>query len=92
VWAAHFPNGTGLIIAVEDEGPGISRDELDGIFEPFFTTKFSGTGLGLSVARSLVDKHGGKIEVESEVGVGTTFFVVLPDPARPADGAERLEA
>jgi signal transduction histidine kinase len=79
VRATEFPDGKGVIIAVEDDGPGISEEGLGGIFEPFYTTKFSGTGLGLAVAKSLVDKHGGRIEVESAVGAGTTFFVLLPE-------------
>ncbi len=79
VSATLFPEGQGLIISIQDSGPGINADDLEQIFEPFFTTKFSGTGLGLAVVRSLVLQHGGHIEVESEVGVGTTFFVLLPD-------------
>jgi signal transduction histidine kinase len=85
VRATEFPNGNGVIIAVEDDGSGISEDGLARIFEPFHTTKFSGTGLGLAVARSLVDKHGGRIEVESELDKGTTFFVLLPATAEPVE-------
>jgi signal transduction histidine kinase len=76
-----FPDGNGLIIAVEDDGPGIPEDRMREIFEPFFTTKFTGTGLGLAVARSLVHEHGGRIEVESVPGERCTFFVLLPDAA-----------
>ena len=79
VRASTFPDGPGLIISVEDDGPGIPADHLNRIFEPFFTTKFSGTGLGLAVVRSQIDQHDGRIEVESEVGRGTTFFVILPE-------------
>jgi len=78
VRASTFPDGPGLIISVEDDGPGIPAANLDRVFEPFFTTKFSGTGLGLPVVRSQIDQHDGRIEVESEVGRGTTFFVILP--------------
>jgi signal transduction histidine kinase len=85
VRATEFPDGKGVIIAVEDDGSGISEDGLARIFEPFHTTKFSGTGLGLAVARSLVDKHGGRIEVESELDKGTTFFVLLPATAEPVE-------
>jgi signal transduction histidine kinase len=80
VKASAFPDGQGLILAVEDDGPGIPEDVLDEIFEPFYTTKFSGTGLGLSVVRSQVQQHGGRIEIESTPGEGTTFFVLLPRP------------
>lgn len=87
VRASLYPEGGGLIISVEDSAPGIPEESLAQIFEPFFTTKFSGTGLGLAVVRSLVTQHRGRIEVESEVGRGTTFFILLPD--RPvADSTE----
>jgi PAS domain S-box-containing protein len=67
-------------IEVEDSGKGIPAENLGRIFDPFFTTKpvGKGTGLGLSLAYGIVQKHNGKIEVSSEVGVGTTFRVVLP--------------
>lgn len=65
---------------VEDTGKGIEPEIMSRIFDPFFTTKpvGKGTGLGLSVSFSIVEKHHGKIEVESEVGKGTTFRVWLP--------------
>jgi signal transduction histidine kinase len=63
-----------------DEGPGIPDDVLARIFDPFFTTKppGQGTGLGLAIAQSIVADHGGRIEVESRLGTGTVFRVVLP--------------
>jgi signal transduction histidine kinase len=82
--ATPFPDGSGLILAVADDGPGISEEAQEEIFEPFYSTKFSGTGLGLAVARSLVSKHDGEIQVESRLGEGSTFFVLLPQP-EPAD-------
>jgi two-component system nitrogen regulation sensor histidine kinase GlnL len=90
VRAADFPEGGGVIIAVEDDGPGIPEDTLPQIFDPFFTTKFSGTGLGLAISQSLVEQHGGTLQVESEVGKGTTFFVILPEggPNEDAVAAE----
>lgn len=69
-----------VIIEVSDTGSGISPEHLPRIFEPFFTTKElgKGTGLGLSISYRIIEKHGGSIEVQSEVGVGTTFTIHLP--------------
>lgn len=65
---------------VSDTGVGIPPENLKNIFDPFFTTKEvgKGTGLGLSISHGIIDAHGGKIEVDSQVGVGTTFVVTLP--------------
>jgi two-component system NtrC family sensor kinase len=69
-----------VVLCVEDNGRGISRDDLRRIFEPFFTTKApgKGTGLGLSICQRIVRRHGGKIEVDSQPGKGSRFFVWLP--------------
>lgn len=80
-----------VIAEVIDEGSGIARNDIPRIFEPFYTTKppGRGTGLGLSVCYSIVASHGGRIEVDSAVGAGTTFRILLPNakaPARPAAG------
>jgi signal transduction histidine kinase len=65
---------------VIDEGHGISRAEVPKIFEPFYTTKAPGrgTGLGLSIVYSIVAEHGGRIEVDSAPGQGSTFRILLP--------------
>lgn len=70
----------GVVIAITDSGPGISPEVLPRIFERFFTTRReqNGSGLGLSLARAVVEAHGGRIEVESEPGEGTTFSILLP--------------
>lgn len=67
-------------IQIIDNGIGIPKDKLNRIFEPFFTTKGvgEGTGLGLSISKGIIDKHNGKISVSSELGVGTTFTILLP--------------
>ncbi len=69
-----------VIVKLSDTGHGISRENMERIFEPFFTTKppGKGTGLGLSVSYSIVQQHGGTMEVESIEGKGTTFSVILP--------------
>ena len=71
---------TAVYIEIADSGRGIPSENLNRIFEPGFTTKGVGvgTGLGLSISYNIIQKHGGKIEVESEVGRGTTFVVILP--------------
>ena len=66
------------IVTVSDTGRGIPIEHLPNIFRPFFTTKGNGTGLGLSLARRIVEEHHGKIDVISSSGKGTTFTVVLP--------------
>ncbi len=69
-----------LVITIRDSGVGIPEENIVRIFDPFFTTKpeGEGTGLGLSVSYGIVSRHRGSIEVESEVGIGTTFIVSLP--------------
>jgi signal transduction histidine kinase len=71
------------VLTVTDNGRGIAAEHLPNVFRPFFTTKGQGTGLGLSLARSIVELHGGQITVESERGRGTTFEVRLPLRKRP---------
>jgi signal transduction histidine kinase len=68
------------VISVTDTGRGIAPEHLPNIFRPFYTTKGNGTGLGLSLARRIVESHGGKIEVNSELGKGTQFHISLPFP------------
>jgi two-component system, NtrC family, sensor kinase len=72
-----------LAIAISDTGSGISKDNLPKIFDPFFTTKGpeKGTGLGLSVSYGIIQRHGGRISVESTPGKGTTFTILLPAEA-----------
>jgi len=69
-----------VYIVIQDNGKGIAREYLQKIFDPFFTTKpiGEGTGLGLSISFQIIEKHGGKIKVASEVGKGTRFTISLP--------------
>jgi signal transduction histidine kinase/CheY-like chemotaxis protein len=67
-----------LLIVVSDDGPGIPSEILDKVFEPFFTTKKEGSGLGLYIVKSLVERLGGRLRVESRLGEGTTFYIYLP--------------
>jgi len=75
-----FQQGTWICVQVSDTGCGIAKENIGKVFDPFFTTKpvGKGTGLGLSIAYGIVSEHNGKIEIESEIGKGTTFTVRLP--------------
>ncbi|MGC8786324.1 MAG: sensor histidine kinase, partial [Anaerolineae bacterium] len=78
----------GIRIAVQDTGVGIPKEEWEWIFKPFYQLESSlhrehgGLGIGLALARSLVELHGGRIWVESEVGKGSTFYFTLPQCVR----------
>lgn len=80
--------GETVKVEVEDDGTGIAPEVLPRIFDPFFTTKpvGKGTGLGLSLSYGIVRKHGGRLEVRSELGRGTTFTISLPVDAAQAVG------
>jgi len=78
-------DGDAIVVGFEDDGPGISPENLERIFRPFFTTRHRGTGLGLSISRNIVEAHGGAIDVTSREGEGTTFEVRLPK--RPTEMA-----
>jgi PAS domain S-box-containing protein len=68
----------GVLLSVADTGVGIPQDQINRIFEPYYTTKKKGSGLGLMIVERIVRVHGGRIELESQVGRGTTFRVWLP--------------
>jgi signal transduction histidine kinase len=67
-----------ILITIEDSGVGIDGKEKDRIFEPFFTTKSTGTGIGLTICRSIVDSHGGSLRASPNKPYGTIFHLVLP--------------
>jgi two-component system nitrogen regulation sensor histidine kinase NtrY len=79
----------GVHLEVSDTGTGLTPEECDRLFTPYYTTKQHGTGLGLAIVQSVVSDHGGRISVESEHGVGTSFHIFLPTkpPAFPIDHA-----
>jgi signal transduction histidine kinase len=66
------------IIIISDNGIGIANEMLENIFEPNFTTKSSGTGLGLAIVKHIIEDLNGKILVESLLGEGTKFTIILP--------------
>jgi signal transduction histidine kinase len=68
----------GALVAVRDSGPGIDPEHLDRVFDAFYTTKSSGTGMGLSICRSIMDAHGGKLWVEANEPRGAVFQFTLP--------------
>ncbi len=83
-----------ILVGVEDTGPGIAPEDMERLFQPFsqlddsLTRAVGGTGLGLYISRSLVELHGGRIWVESEVGKGATFYFTIPIIRPQADTAE----
>jgi two-component system, LuxR family, sensor kinase FixL len=75
--ASRFKPGF-LLVEVEDEGTGISAADLQRLFDPFFTTKPNGLGIGLSISRSIIESHGGRLWAETNVNGGATFRFTLP--------------
>jgi signal transduction histidine kinase len=74
-----------VVVELSDTGMGIAPEKLEQIFTPFYTEKNRGTGLGLTIAKSIVDKHAGRIEVSSTPGAGSTFRIFLPIQAEQPD-------
>ncbi|MBI5042431.1 MAG: response regulator [Nitrospirae bacterium] len=74
----NLQRGNYVMIGVEDKGSGIPEKHLPLIFDPYFTTKEKGSGLGLTIAHSIIKKHGGNITVKSKIDAGTTFYVYIP--------------
>jgi two-component system, cell cycle sensor histidine kinase and response regulator CckA len=82
--SAGLPAGRYVKLSFSDEGCGIPHEDLQRIFDPYFTTKAGGTGLGLASVHSIINKHNGKVEVDSVIGKGTTFTLYLPSAEGPA--------
>jgi signal transduction histidine kinase len=70
---------SGVLVTIEDSGTGIDRTDKDRIFEPFFTTKSTGTGIGLTICRSIIESHGGTLRASANKPYGTIFHVALPN-------------
>jgi signal transduction histidine kinase len=81
-----FGDGERATVEIVDDGVGIALEDRDRIFLPFFTTKPSGTGLGMSIVKKIIDLHGGDIHVESAPGQGTRVRISLPAASVPAGG------
>ncbi|NIK70917.1 ATP-binding protein [Paenibacillus sp. BK720] len=75
IHTAYIEDKEEIVLRIQDQGVGISEEQKQRIFDPFFTTKTQGTGLGLPLCVSIAERHNGRIDVESEQGVGTTFIV-----------------
>jgi two-component system sensor histidine kinase AtoS len=80
VATAYDRAAAALVVTIEDTGAGMADEVLAHAFDPFFTTKSEGTGLGMCIARSVVDLHGGTLAVQSRVGQGTRVQITLPVP------------
>jgi two-component system cell cycle sensor histidine kinase/response regulator CckA len=79
-------------IAIKDQGTGIAKEHLPKIFDPFFTTKQKASGLGLTACLSIIQKHGGFIDVTTDVGKGSTFFIYLPVSKSPVPADQKADA
>ena len=77
LWIRSAKNADGILVQVQDSGPGIKRELADGIFEPFFTTKADGIGMGLSISRSIIESHGGRLSLVP-VSQGALLQFTLP--------------
>jgi signal transduction histidine kinase len=67
-----------VLVEVQDNGTGIAAEKLESIFDPFITSKPEGLGMGLSICRSIIERHGGKISAANNLGRGVTFSITLP--------------
>jgi len=87
VTTSYAPETRTVMIVIEDTGHGMSEETLSRIFDLFFTTKPQGTGLGMALARSVIDLHGGDLAVHSALGKGTRVTIRLPLEATERPGA-----
>jgi two-component system, NtrC family, sensor kinase len=93
-----LPKSSQVSVQIRDDGAGIPEDAMKRLFEPFFTTKEGGkgVGLGLAISKNIIERHRGTIEVESQLGRGTTFYIFIPTDgqlvAQPATAASMMAA
>jgi two-component system, LuxR family, sensor kinase FixL len=88
VFSTHPAEGSMVEARVSDTGPGISEDIAAMVFQPFVTTKPNGMGVGLSISRTIVEAHGGRIWVDARPGGGTVFHLTLPAAPSPAESSD----
>jgi signal transduction histidine kinase len=72
----------GVLVAVRDSGPGIDPQHIERVFDAFYTTKSRGVGMGLSICRSIIDAHGGRLWADANEPRGAVFQFTLPSPER----------
>ena len=77
------PSGPRLRTEISDNGRGVPRKDWENVFEPFYTTKASGIGLGLAIARKILEQHSGTIRVKSQEGAGSCFEILVPCEDKP---------
>ena len=87
LWARTYTTRGGAALDLIDTGDGMDDNTAMHMFEPFYSTKSGGSGLGLPTARKIIEAHGGRIAVQTEVGRGTKFVLEFPVPPRLAGGA-----
>ena len=76
--SAQLADESNVLVEVQDSGTGIAADKLESIFDPFITGKPEGLGLGLSICRSIIERHGGRISAANNPDRGAKFSIVLP--------------
>ena len=82
LWARTYPTRSGVALDLIDTGSGVDDNTILHMFEPFYSTKDGGSGLGLPTARKIIETHGGRISLQSELGRGTKFMLEFPAPKR----------